>query len=486
MNDDKSLTSKVGIGRLAGSFWSETYEGAAQTESLFEAVAELAKQFAVQTDEAFSAINRETLHPYRRVRWSALPLKGSELNTITGGLLHYGDGAVYGPQPDGLRYAYGVANTTFFIYPAPNNLKRCSYLTTRINESGRCWTLGVDVVLDPVRHVFIFREDPLLDPSVSVTLQDDDHLSALWICDGFFDFNDTYNQYGFVHGFASNQDSEQQRSGLLPVAESIVTGTNTQDFCKLLAAGTGVPLVPTDSVVRVLGSDVRGDFLATDDAIYRIPAGSATTYKVGDTIPANSFITNDVLLQQFSQPSVPSWFRALGLSPGIIAVGVADGLMLFNDDVELVVDHTVTPPRVSFDVGGTDQEAKAFFDDVQARFVAAGRSFWEALQSEYGANPLTINPLEFFVKHWFRGSLLVVRLTNAALRNAAKAHLQFIRKLKPPHTLLVILVDLQPPKQKFTIGSDRIGRFLGTTPNSGLVQTPADRVSIRYVATNCE
>jgi len=486
MNNDKSLTSKVGIGRLAGSFWSETYEGAAQTESLFEAVAELAKQFAVQTDEAFSAINREALHPYRRVRWSSLTMKSSELNTITGGLLHYGDGAVFGPQTDGRRYEYGVANTTFFIYPAPTGLRNCSYLTTRINGSGRCWLLGVDVLLDITRHVFIFREDPLLDASVAVSLQDDDHIAGLWICDGTFEHHDTYNQYGFVHGFQSDQDSAQQRAGLLPVAEGIVTGTNTKDFCELLAAGTGVPLVPTNSVVRALGSDVTGDFLATDAAIYRIPAGSSTPYRVGDTIPANSFITDDVILQQFSQPDVPSWFKALGLSRGIMAVGVADGLMLFNDDVDLVVDQTVSPPRVSFDVGGTPEAARAFFDNVQARFVAADLSFWDALQSEYGANPTTINPLEFFIKHWFRGSLLVIRLTSPALRNAAKAHLKFIHKLKPPHTLLVILVDLQPPKQKFTIGADRIGQFLGTTPNSGLVRIPAQRVSIRYVATNCE
>lgn len=486
MTDDKSLTSTVGISRLAGSFWTETYGDRAQPESLFEAVAELAKQFGVQRDEALAAVARTKVHPYRRERWFNVELKASEMDSTRGALLHYGDGAIYGPQADGTRYQYGVSTSVFFIFPMPANLRRFNYLSTRINLSGRCWIPGVDVLLDTKRRVFIFRENPFADDRVTPTITDTDQFVSLWLCDAEFEANDVHAQYGFVHGFSSQQDSEIQKPGMAAVAEGIVTGTNTQDFSDLLAAGTGIACVKEDEIVQEIATDAYGQFLATNRAVYRLPANAALTYAVGDTIPAGRFVTDDVIIQQFSQPLIPDWFRALGLPVGIMAVGLRGDMMLFNDDVPLVVDRTQTPPRVSFDVGGTPEGSRAFFNEIQARFKAAGRSLLDDLESEYGINPQTINPLAFFIKHWFRGSLLVIRLAGPALHGAGLAHLPFVKRLVPPHTLVVILADLQPPKQKFTIGSDTVGRYLGAEIRHAGVTFTNPRVSIRYVATNCE
>ena len=486
MTDDKSLTSTVGIGRLSGSFWTETYGNRAQPEALFEAVAETAKQFAVETQEALDAVSRQKVHPYRRERWFPLILKSSELNTTEGSLLHYGEDAVYGPQPDGTRYQYGVSRSTFYIFPIPAGLKRCQYVSNRINTSGRCWLFGVDVLLDLDQEVLVFKDNPLTDPNVAPDVTDTDQIATLWLCDAEFDRQDVYNQYGFVHGFSSQQDSELQKPAVLAVAEAIVTGTNMEDFTALLEAGTGIGRTLVDETVVEIATDARGTFLATDRAVYRIPAGSNTSYVVGDVIPANEFVTDDVMIRSFSQPLVPSWFRALGLSPGITAVGIAQGLTLYNDDVPVKVDRTQDPPYVSFDVGGTAESAKAFFTSIYARFKAAGLSFWDALQDEYGANPTTINPLTFFIKHWFRGSLLVVRLAGPALQSRSIAHLPFVKRLVPPHTLLVILADLQPPKQKFTIPANSIDRFLGGDIQQAKVTIGSARISIRYVATNCE
>jgi hypothetical protein len=486
MTDDKSLTSTVGIGRVAGSFWTETYLGAAQTASLFESVAELAKQFGEQRDTAIDATARESVRPYRRERWSVLDLKGSELNTVIGSLLHYGDTAVYGPQPDGLRYQYGVSKTTLYVYPAPSNIRSCTYVSSRINLTGKVWLVGVDVVLDTINSVFIFRENPMADASVIATTTAADTLATLWLCDAEFEHFDVYNQYGFVHGFPSRQDSKVQKPGVLAVAEAILTGTNVSDFSALLAAGTGMPRTTQTELITDVAADSTGNFLATDYAIYRIPNGSASAYAVGQTVPAGTFITDDVIIQQFSQGTVPGWFKALGLSPGIAAVGLGMGLMLFNADVPLIADHAQTPPRISFDVGGNAQSAKTFFDTIQHRFQTAGLSLWDLLEQEYGANPTTINPLEFFIKHWFRGSLLVVKLSGAALAGPDQAHLRFIAKLKPPHTLLVVLADLQPPKQPFRISSSVATTFLGTEPQLNALVMTIDRVTIRYVATNCE
>ena len=486
MTDDKSLTSTVGISRLSGSFWTETYGNRSEPEALFAAVAELAKQFAVQTQESLDAVSRTKVHPYRRERWFELTLKLSELNTTRGSLLRYGDGAVFGPQADGTRYQYGISTSVFYIFPIPTSLRRCGYLSNRLNVSGRSWIIGVDVILDVAGGVFIFKDNPFADPNVTPVITDTDQIATLWMADAEFEHYDVYAQYGFVHDMQPSLDSEVQKSGMLAVAEGIVTGTNNSDFAALLSAGTGIGRALTDETVQVVAQDAVGTFLATDQAVYRIPAGSVPAYTAGDTIPAGAFVTNDVIIQQFSQPFVPDWFRALGLSPGIGAVGLTGDMMLFNDDVPLRIDRTQTPPYVSFDVGGTATGAKAFFDTVHARFKAANLSFLDALESEYGINPQTINPLAFFIKNWLRGALLVVRLAGAALTGPGLPHLQHIKRLVPPHILVVILADLQPPKQTFTIGDDSVGRYLGTEIRTAEFPISDPRVSIRYVATNCE
>lgn len=486
MADDRRLTSTTGIARLSGSFWSETYEYRAQPEALFEAVAELAKQYAAQTAEAEAAISRRNVKPYRLERWFPLEIKRSELNTTQGALLHYGTGADYGPQADGKRYQYGIGATTYYAYPAPANLCRCSYISTRINAPGRCWTLGLDAQFDKELGLFIFREDPLADAQVTTTVADDDLVATLWLCAAEFDYHDVWQQYGFVYGLSRSQDSALQKPGLNAIADCNVSGTNMQFFTDLLAAGTAIPKTKRDETVEEVGTDARGQFVITDRAAYRIPTGSAITWAVRDVIPADTFLTDDVVVQSFSQTLVPAWLKGLALSPGIIAAGFTGGLVLYNADVPVTTKTVRGRTRVSFDVGGTAAEARKFFDTIHARGATAELTFWDALEQEYGANPQTINPLQFFIKHWLRGSLLVVRLAGAAIRGPGWSHLRFLKQLTPPNVLLVILADLRPPRQPFILPQPRIDKFLGSEPRTCSLRFSTPRASIRLVATNCE
>jgi hypothetical protein len=486
MSDDKRLTSTAGVSRLSGSFWTETYDARAQTEALFAAVAELAKQYRVQGDEAIAAVSRTAIRPYRRERWAELVLKRSELNTSRGALLHYGTGAVYGAQEDGTRYQYGVSGTTYYAYPAPAGLRRCTCLGTRINTPGRCWTLGVDVKFDAELGLFLFRDDPLADPHVARLVDDDDVTALLWICDAEFEHHDVYQQYGFVHGFSARQDSLVQKPGLNAVADCVVGGTSLKTFTDLLEAGTGIPKTQRAEIVEDVSEDAAGPLLLTDRAAYRLPPGSTIPWSIQETIPADTFVTTDVIVQSFSQPQVPDWLHGLALTPGIVAAGFVGGLVLYNADVEVQKRTVGGRTRVAFDVGGSAAEAKQFFDEIHARGATAALSFWDALELEYGSNPTTINPLAFFVKHWFRGSLLVVRLAGAAIRGKGWTHLRFLKQLTPPNLLLVVLADLRPPRQVFTIPRPRVDRFLGTEPQLATLRLSSPRAGIRAVTTNCE
>jgi hypothetical protein len=140
-----------------------------------------------------------------------------------------------------------------------------------------------------------------------------------------------------------------------------------------------------------------------------------------------------------------------------------------------------------------------FFDDAHAAGVARNQTLAHLLDTRTNkvgepksSNlPATINPLKFLTENVLRGNAFVVRLAAAAFgTNAAGLqHMHLLRKIIPPHTAMITILELQGFKDFVTIEeSESLSIFVGTTPMSDTITIPdgADRVGIRLVTGTCQ
>lgn len=93
---------------LLGTHWAEYYPGYQQVLAYVTSRAQNTKQANRQLQEAVNCVSRLTVPVYKTRNWTWLKLIKSEKNADDSMLLHYGDGAVFGNQPqDGYLYTYG-------------------------------------------------------------------------------------------------------------------------------------------------------------------------------------------------------------------------------------------------------------------------------------------------------------------------------------------------------------------------------------------
>jgi len=479
------------ISTLPGSFWTETYAGHSQVTSICDAVAEAGRQSLVTAEELAASTGRESALPYRRTTWHPLTLKLSELNASRAALLRFGDGAVLGPQSDGSRYYFGVSRQTYYTFPTPTNLKRFSYAATRISSPGRVWLVGVDVLFDHERSLLLFLDNPLDEPTAAVSsvFHNSDLSDAsltLWLADAEFDHGDVYEQHGFVFGMPPQQDSAWQQPGLIALADNVVGGTNLSDFMALLSAGTGVPLTTEAEVVEHIVEDRHGVAVVTDKNCHRLPAGSASTVAVGDTLLAGTFVGSGVRVATFQNGIVPAWLNAIAIGRGLLDRSIAGEFLLQNADVPFITQTTSGSPVSRFEIGGLPAESAAFFREVHTRLAANESSLFDVVGNWQGEDyPTIINPLAFFADQWFRCSLVVVHLTQASLRSKGVSHLRLLPRVFPPHLLLLVVIDLRPPVSDFILPQTAsIGGFSAAVKQTAS-GTAGEIVSSRRYVTNC-
>lgn len=482
------LTTFTGISQLFGSFWTETYPARSQALAIAKGVAELSQQAAQDTQELINAVSRETIDPDHRERWYPLVLRRSELNATTGSILRYGTSAVYGEQPSGGYYYFGVPTTDLFKFPIPANLKAFAYMANRIGTPGKVWIPGVDIMLTD--DVLIFRENPFDDPAVAIDTvplsADSDVVATLWLCDAMFDTGNVYTQFGFVHNIDPSLPSQIQRDGVLAVSRSIVGGTSQETLKELLSAGTGVPHVLTDEiVVDVISSPATQ--VITDKTVHTVPTGSQISYTAGDIIPAGAFVTDDVALTAFSRDIIPNWLYGLHLTAGLVDPKFGNNLALVNEEVPVLASTLNGNTYVEFPLGVDTVNAKRFFDEVHTRGIAGNKLLAEYLEDAYEQLPHNINPLQFFITNWFRGTLLVVHVSNVAVNNDKWLLLQHLRRITPPNLVLVILIDIAAATTGIVPGDGEITSFTTLGISSTIaIDPPIITASIRNVQTTCE
>lgn len=478
---------------LLGSFWAETYLGAADVGRLVGHRAELAGGTFDRLRDAIDATSRRRCPVFRRERYRHLPVRLSARNARP---LRYGSGRLHG---DGVRYADPPAGGRV-AYPAPADLAGVEVITNRLAEPSAVLVRGLDFEVGAGE--LLFRADPFADarfarsPVTEGGAEVDSELD-LWLYRPAFDRGIVYEHWGYVVG-AEGKSSPAYKRAVNALFDMLTFGTAAGRLLEAVAAAAGLPLGADGEAVEAVVPDGDATLVVTDRAAHRLPPGCAATVTAGDVLAAGQPLCDGVELLEFNRGTPPAGLEGLSVGRGLLLGAYVGELGFPNRDVPVAARVVGGRLRVSWELGGHPGDVEAFWNAVHARGVAAGTTLANLLdrrpdpEGEPGPEhlPATVNPLAFLTEHLFRFNLFAVRVKAAALTpdGAGLALLTSAQRLVPPHTCLLLLLDAPAVEHALNHqGEGELDSFDAAEPvehdfDSGI----AEAAAIRLVSGQCQ
>ena len=517
-----------------GTFWNIIYQGRDQIDAFTRASAQAAQQTMQDLLELLASVSRFEVPIFHKENWYALRLRQTEAQRADTNWLHYNEGATYN---QGYKYDVGLDRGTW-AYPLPAGLVGAKVILNRMTEPSLVLSAGDDYIIDTDHQLIIFRSDPFADTRVprsaifeqgAVTDQE----ALLWVFRGDFDLGTIYQQFGYVLGMRM-QSSAGYRDLLNAVFDALTCGCAGQQVALGIAAISGIPLVlePTE-IVDTIVRDGHNLLVITDQHVYKFDPRATATVAVGDVVHAGDALTDALAIAEFNHGTPPDWLQAIALGKGMLASCFYQDLIFENKAVPLTVitDDPSGFTKLQFPLGGHPFDVEHFFNEMHQRGVLAAhepvdpcapgrtirfdgvpcdpeqpdrtlRKGTLAHLLDLRSNPVgeptaatlpkTINPLWFLTQNVLRHNAFLVRVKASLLgpHAAGMYHARWLKRLCPPHTALILLVELTPQAEQ--IGPNKIGEaikpFQGMEPLNDPVPASlvGERVSIRILSGTCQ
>lgn len=454
---------------LLGTHWSSTYGGSKVVEDLVRARAEEAAQTHLDLLEAVAAVSRLTVRVFHTDNWYLLTLLESEVNGAEISIRAYGDDAVYGGHLGGgteLRYGtpHGIG---LYSFPLPAELKDVKLVFNRITAPSVTLTSGLDFIVDPVRGAIHFRGNPFTNDWIAkrdVYAGDEvvNREVGLWVFRGQFDWQAVYAHFGYLLKLKM-QSSEGYRELLNAILDGIVRGSNYLAIAAAFSVLADAPIVvdPEETVEAIWTEPGRRLLIATDKRIYRYGELAEPNVVVGDTVRAGDQLTDAYTIYEFNRGQLSADLRAVTLDRRVLTTGYYDGVTFVNEEVPVVVDTSGVFTKVSFELGGWPGDVVKFWTDFHVRGVQAGETLAHLLDTRtnkvgepVATNlPAIINPLKFLVENVLRDNAYVVKLKPRRFGEDALgvAWVRELRRIIPPHTICIVIVELDAPGDVVTM-----------------------------------
>lgn len=496
-----------------GSFWSSVYAGNHLVEGYATARAQEEAQTFLDTLETVASISRHSVPIFHTDNWHVLVIKESEFNIR---MLNYGDTVQYGPQPvTDVTYKYGVSNLNALAYGyiavKPDGLADVQLILNNVADPTVSLCRGTDFALSD-RYITFF-ENPFENDRISKRLLIDndgntvDREITLWLFKGQFDWEHAYTHFGYILGVKLSS-SVEYRQLINAVFDSLVTGTSAMSTNLAFSALTGNPVV-RESVesIEYVAYDNQGLVVVSDKHTYRYPASCAPTVSVGDTVYAGDFLTTTVTVYDLNTGNVPEDISAITAGVGLLSGNYVDGLTFTNKTVPLVVTTVDGRTHVSFELTGFPSDITAFWDETHRRGVADNKTLANLLDLRENPTddptaaslPTSINPLQFLLENVLRYNAFIVKIrVNDIAGNIALKHTRLLRKIIPPWTTAIILLELTAPTEQLVLDTEGteslpgytedVTTFTGTTPVSETIQPAVairESVALRLVSGVC-
>ncbi len=515
---------------VLGSWWADDYAGRNQVESLVRGKSQVEQQTMLDLMELLASLSRFTVPIYHTDNWYPLYLKASERNDAATSLLKYDEGAAY----DAGHYYDVPPRRPYHAFPKPDDMVDAPLVMNRFTDPTLTQNAGVDYVVTD--DAIIFRDNPFDDARVAQrTIYQAgvavDTEALLWVYRGQFDWDTIYRQFGYVIS-ARLESSQGYRDLMNAVYDSMVGGTTTADLLRGFSAMTGVPLVQEaqETVVDIV-ADTENLIIITDLTVYKFGLEATPIVEVGETVVRGQALTDALRFHEFNCGVTPTNLQALALGEGLLSTCFYADLIFENRDVPLVVEEEDPSgyTKVTFGVGGFPLDVDQFFDDLHARGVEeANRAIDECEtdistvrypasdcdESEYVGRrgtlahlldlraeqvgepkashlPTTINPLQFLIENVLRNNAFLVRIKASSTGSGGVGlhNVRLLRKVAPPHTAMLLVVDLTAAKDSVTVNNinEQISTFVGMEPLADTIDMVSDsRVTIRVINGTCQ
>lgn len=462
---DRDIDSPATLLYYLGSHWNSVYGGQQQIRTIVYARGRVGHQTDIERQEAVDSVSRLTVPVFHTDHWYQLILRESERNSALaatprygaerspGEPLRYGDG--------GLRY--GRPLNRYFQFPAPSDLRDADFAFNRLISPSRSLTKHLDFYLTD--GVIVFRENPFDSSLVSVrdvyeNGQVVDREATLWLFRAKRDREYIYRRHGYVLGFQL-PSSRNYRDLMNALRDGVVEGGSGKPLEEAVAAICDTPIARGDETVEHVARDARSLLVITDQHVYRYPLNASPIVSAGDQVRAGDQLVDTVQFIEFGDGTVPATLTALEIGEGLLPAGYLGGLTWPNREVAVEVDTSGIFTRVEWELGGFPGDIEKFWDDFHANGVFNPPTLAQLLdrrsnqvgEPSAAALPATINPLGFLAANVLRNHAFVVKIKHTCCgpRALPMETLRHLRRIIPPHTHMLIVMELAADSETITM-----------------------------------
>jgi hypothetical protein len=444
--------------RLAGGFWSGTYEGQSLLSEALIARSNLTKQTFERLQEAIDCRSRLDIPLYRKEYWRQLVLKKSVVNSfpsLYGEDISYGDGSVYGKRSASLP----------FVYPIDAELDDCRLIANRLTYSSVNLVSGLDFVIDKKYKLLRLKENPFDNSGFSTqTTEDGDVELTMWLYRPSIDREYVYQHFGYVVNLWA-ETSQSYKNLVNNVYDCLVDGTSIGKTLDAVTAITGIPLAKGDETVKELYRDKTRHLVITDKNVYAVAIQANVSVEEGDYLTQDQSICDGLEYYEFNRGDVPASVNGVSLLKDMLPGSYIGEVGFNNKTQDLIVDSDLNgKTKVSFALGGHPFDVEKFWNDVHAKGLASGRTLADVLDTRTekvgeptaASLPATINPFQFLIENIFRYGAFLVKIKSSAVDPAAVGldKLTYVKRLLPPHTMMILIVSMPDLQSEIVTESD--------------------------------
>jgi hypothetical protein len=445
-----------------GSFWYWYFQERDKLYTHLLGVGQRQGQAHLDYLEVVALVSRYLTTVFHTEDWYLLTIKQSDSALVKN---VYGQGRVYG---EGDRY--GEPQELEFLYPLPESeffgeLTEMPYtIYNRILYPSKTWTFGVEYDIDKDRRIIRFLEDPFDSEYVAKrdVYNDEGELIdqeiGLWVFRGQWDQNYIYEHWSFAVALVA-QSTQLFKDLTNALWDAYAFGSNMKSLQMMISAMLGVPFViePVEHIEDIV-SETSRQIITTDKHVYEFSLNANVVVSIGDTVYAGQELTDAVSIVDCAA-NMPDYAALPGVALGenYLSGGYFSELVFENGDVSVDYEGVNESGKavVTFRIQGYPADVDLFFDKSMEIALSTGESTLAELldlRTSPSTQPLpvnlpsTINPLEFALDQIMRNNLWFMKIRTPAVDEDAPGleYLRHIRRVVPPHTSLLIFVEIAP------------------------------------------
>jgi len=454
-NDFDRPSSLLGV---LGSFWASLYQGNGLVSDISNVVGQLYQQVNTQFLELVNSVSRKNVPVYHQDDWYAVQVRRSELNTDTSLLARYLAGTAYKYKSQAELFYGQIPTSSYYAVSKPRELVECSVVFEQVTRPTVQMLNGIDFWLEEDTVVFV--TNPFDNPSIpkkeilNAVGEIVDTEITLWFYRSKWDWNYIYDQFGYALNLPM-RSSAGYKTLVNAVLESFNEGTSARSQQQALAAVFGIPLVlDATEVVEAIATDATGLKVITNSNVYAYPSTATPVVSVGQTVYAGQSLTDTFEIIELNRGfDVNCGVDSLTMDTSMLAKGYHDGIVFSNANVPVQTELDVDGyTKVTWDLGGFPRDVSKFWEDVHANGIAKNETLAMLLdvrenpvgQPTAASLPAEINPLKFLIDNLLRFNVFIVKVKpGSKLQNRLEfVPVSQLRKVMPPHTLMILLVDL--------------------------------------------